>query len=303
MVLAAGISVAGALLFSKGLARLLSYKFVDQVNRMTGAAKAIANSRDLSKRIETFSRPDELKNLESALNEMLDQLEDAFETQKRFTADASHELRTPLAVLNGYLDILEEWGKNDPALLEESLKAMKEEIRHLEKLSESLLLLSRLESGQHNLELETIELNQLLDKLVKDTTLIAGDRRIGACVNGIAKIKGDYSLLLQMLRAVIENSIKYTAADGRITVKFFPELDRTVIEISDNGIGIPEQDLEKIFERFYRVDKSRDRAKGGAGLGLSLAKHIAELHGGAVEAESRIGKGTTIRFRLPLNPV
>lgn len=111
---------------------------------------------------------------------------------------------------------------------------------------------------------------------------------------------GDYTLLLQMLRAVSENSVKYTVENGRIDIKAYPEKDRIVIEISDNGIGIPESDLEKVFERFYRVDPSRDRTKGGTGLGLALARQVAALHSGAVEAESRTGRGTTLRFRLPL---
>lgn len=290
-----------AYILAKGTARFLNYKFVEQVNRMTGTARAIANSRDLSKRIDSSSRPDELKNLESALNNMLDQLEESFEMEKRFTADASHELRTPIAVLNGYLDILRQWGKDDPNLLEESISVMKDEIQNMKKLSENLLKMSRLElDDQYNLDWDIVDITNIINILLKETTVIAGNRNIKCKANDPLKIRGDSSLLIQMFRAIIENSIKYTKEDGIIAIEAYSENNQAVIKISDNGPGIPEKDLDKIFARFYRVEKSRDRALGGTGLGLSLVKQIVQLHDGSVKAESVEGKGTTIIFRLPL---
>jgi len=293
-----GITVIFSYVLAKKTAMLFSFKFIDQVNNITGTAKAISNSHDLSRRVNMSQCPDELSQLESALNEMLEQMELAFKLQKRFIADASHELRTPITILNAYLDILE-WGKNDPVLMEEAIIEMKEEIRNMKKLSENLLLLSKLEIEQRNLEWDTVDLAELLDKLLKDTTIIAGNREVKCKRVQSLCIQGDYFLLLQMLRAVVENSIKYTAEDGRIEILLEQKNNCAIIEISDDGIGIPEQDVNRIFERFYRVDKGHDQAKGGTGLGLSLVKQISRLHGGDVKVSSVVGRGTTVRFTLP----
>jgi two-component system sensor histidine kinase VicK len=139
-------------------------------------------------------------------------------------------------------------------------------------------------------------LNKILKKISKDASIIADNKSIELQENDAVEIHGDYSLLLQMFRAVVENGIKYTSVDGKIIISLFKENNKAVVEISDDGIGIPEKDINKIFDSFYRVDKGRDREKGGTGLGLSLVKQIAELHNGKVKAESVVGKGTTMRF-------
>ncbi len=298
VILTVAISTILALYLANITAKILNYKFVEQVNKMTSTARAIANSRDLSKRIETSTRPDELHNLELTLNSMLEKLEETFEKQKRFSADASHELRTPIAVINGYLDVLNKWGKDDPEVLEESITTMKEEIINMKRLSENLLMMSRLDFKKYNFEWEEVDLNKVLKKVTEDFTMTAKKMNIEFQEKDSAKIQGDHSLLLQMFRSVMENAVKYTSEKGNIVISLNKNNDKAVIKISDDGIGIPEKDLDKIFESFYRVDKGRDREKGGTGLGLSMVKQISDLHSGKVEAESAVGKGTTIKFEF-----
>lgn len=282
-------------------AGLLSFKFVDQVNRMTGVAKAIANSKNLEKRVKQSSREDELKNLEEALNSMLDKLENSFDKQRRFVSDASHELRTPVSILKGYLDILNEWGLKDEQILKESIESMKEETYHMKKLIENLLFLARADQGHIPLSIHRIELKSIIEKLITDIKLISINREISCEVNEVVQINGDSELILQLLRALAENSIKYTDDDGSIIINLNKKKNYARIDIIDDGIGIPKKDIEKVFERFYRVEEARDKNSGGSGLGLSLVKRIVDMHDGKIEIESQQGKGTKIGILLPIS--
>ncbi len=286
---------------SKAIGKMISRKFVGQVNQMTQLAKVIADSNDLSKRVAISDHPDELSNLEEALNGMITRLEDAFEKQKRFVSNASHELRTPVSVMQGYLDILNAWGKDDQELLEESLQSMTEETYHMKSLIENLLFLARADQERLLYEPQTIQLNELIDKLIKDTRLITEQRIIKSDRNESVKIIGDPRLILQMLRALVENSIKYTDPGGMIRINCERCGEQARVEMIDDGIGIPETDQERIFDRFYRVDSARHKKTGGSGLGLSLVKKIIERHEGDIEVESALGEGTKMIIVLPLS--
>lgn len=287
-------------IISRFAASILSFKFVDQVNRMTDIAKAIANSKNLNKRVNQSSRDDELKKLEEALNGMLEQLEKSFEKQRRFVSDASHELRTPIAILQGYLDILEEWGFEDEAILKESVSSMKEETVHMKILIQNLLFLARSDQGNITINFNLIKLDTIIKKLVKDINLISGDRKVIGEIEHALRIEGDSELMVQMLRALVENSIQYTDEDGSITIRLYEENNYARIDVEDNGIGIPKEDIEKVFERFYRVQEARDKNSGGSGLGLSLVKKIVDIHNGKIEIESEQTKGTKIGILLPI---
>lgn len=294
------IFISYAYIISRFSANLLSYKFVSQVNRMTDIAKAIANSNDLKKRVNISNHQDELSNLEEALNHMLSQLENAFEKQKQFVSDASHELRTPISIIKGYLDILDGWGKHDSELLDESIQSMKEETYHMKKLIENLLFLARADKGQVSISYEDILLNDMIVKLIRDTKMIAGTRLVSCEVNEVVSINGDKELILQMLRALAENCIKYTEEDGEITINLYKQKNYALIDIIDNGIGICPKDIERIFDRFYRVEEARTKDSGGSGLGLSLVKKIVDIHNGKIDVNSEPGKGTKMSIYIPL---
>lgn len=294
------IFVCYAYLISRFIANLLSYKFVSQVNSMTNIAKAIANSNDLKKRVNISDHQDELSNLEEALNSMLSQLDNAFERQRRFVSDASHELRTPVSIIKGYLDILDEWGKEDPTIFNESINSMKEETHNMKRLIENLLFLARSDQGQLLMNYEDIELTKIIKKLIRDTRMIAGNCKVQCWVNESLVIQGDKELILQMFRAIVDNSIKYTEDYGQIIINAIKEKEYALIDIIDNGIGISEKDVRKIFDRFYRVEEARVKDSSGSGLGLALVQKIVDIHKGKIGVSSELGKGTKMSIYLPL---
>ncbi len=289
-----------AYVISRLTANWLSYKLAKQINRMTGIAIAIANSNDLKKRMRISNHQDELSNLEEALNSMLSQIEDSFERQKQFVSDASHELRTPISIIKGYLDILDEWGKKDSTLLDESIQSMKEETYHMKKLIENLLFLARGDQGQLLMSCADLQLNHIIKKMVQDTKMIAEGRIIKCDVNEGIVIQGDKELILQMLRALVENSVKFTEDNGEITVNSFQQKNTAIIEVMDNGIGISQKDVKRIFDRFYKVEEARNKDTGGSGLGLALVKKIVDMHNGKIDVSSELGKGTKIRIYIPI---
>jgi signal transduction histidine kinase len=283
---------------TKLASRFLCYKFVDQVNRMTDVAKEISSSSDLSKRVHQSNRGDELRSLELELNFMLDQLEYSFEKQRRFVSDASHELRTPLSILKGYLDILNEWGMEDQDLFKESIDAMLEETNHMKGLIVNLLFLARSDHEQVPLMRRKIDLKTLVHRLVKNMSLIAEHKKIKVFIQSEIAYDGDQALIVQMLRAIVNNSLAYTGEDGEITIEVKQGELGVEIIISDNGIGIEADNLKYVFERFYRGENARGYSNRGSGLGLAMAKEIVDLHGGSIEVDSQVSQGTQVRIIL-----
>lgn len=299
-IVSAILFVSYAYLTSRFIANLLSYKLAKQINRMTDIAKTIASSNDLKKRMKISNHKDELSDLEQALNSMLSQIENSFEKQRQFIADASHELRTPVAIIKGYLDILEEWGKKDAKLLEESIHSMREETYHMKKLIENLLFLARADNKQLFISYEDIKLNNIVEKVIQNTKIINKGFRIESEINEALVIQGDKGLIIQMFRALVENSIKYTESNGEITINLHKEGNYAVIDVIDNGIGIREKDIDRIFDRFYRVEEARNKDTGGSGLGLALVKKIVNIHNGEIKVKSKPLKGTKICIYVPL---
>jgi heavy metal sensor kinase len=270
------------------------------LDQITDAALQITRADDLSRRIPVGAGPpgDEIGRLIQAFNETLERLESLFETQRRFLADVSHELRTPLTAIRGNVDLIRRMGTPDP----ESLEAITSEVDRMTRMVQDLLLLAQAESGQLPMGHEIVELDTLLLQVYKQAKVLAQDRldiRLGR--EDQARVRGDVDRLKQMLLNLVSNAIQYTPADGTITLSLTCVGDRARLTVSDTGPGIAQDALPHIFERFYRVDRSRQRtAQGGIGLGLSIAHWIARSHDGTIEVASQLGQGTTFSVWLPL---
>lgn len=278
----------------------ISRKILHPIRIITAAAEEIAVN-NLSKRIVETGIKDELSNLAHTFNRMLNRIQCEFEQQQRFASDASHELRTPVTVIRGYADMLHRWAKDDPALLEEGIEAIKSEADNMENLIEKLLILAEADQGRKIIYKRLEPLEPLIAEIAQETSLIAPQHTIVLGKNDSISLLFDVMALKQMLRIFIENSIKYTPPGGTITISSQEKSSVMEITIQDTGIGIPAEDLDKIFHRFYRVDKSRSKETGGTGLGLSIAQWIANQHHSKIQVTSELHKGTTITITMPLS--
>jgi two-component system phosphate regulon sensor histidine kinase PhoR len=222
-------------------------------------------------------------------------------TREDFVANVSHELRTPLSLIKGYVETLLDGARNDPAIAERFLKIIERNTQRLDLLIQDLLTISALESGRMKLNLQPVELRPLVEKVFTDLNARAENKN-AQLVNEMPQFtaNADVNRLDQVLANLVDNAIKYGRAEGIVTVGG-KKLDdgRLEIFVQDDGPGIPAESLDRVFERFYRVDKARSRDQGGTGLGLSIVKHIVQAHGGEVWAKSELGKGATFFFTLP----
>lgn len=268
------------------------------IHEITSSAKNITG-KNLEKRINVSNSFDELKELGETFNEMLDRIEKSYEKQKQFVNDASHELRTPLAVIQGYINMLDRWGKDDKEILEESIEAIKNESEQMNHLITSLLFLARMDKGTQQLNYEEFHIDELINDIVKETRLIDSEHKVINNNESSLIINADKSLLKQSIRILVENSIKYTEKDGEIILNSYSEDNYIYLTIKDNGIGISKEDLPYIFNRFYRADSSRTKNTGGTGLGLSIAKWIITSHNGEIKVRSALGLGTKFIIKLP----
>ena len=253
---------------------------------------------NLNTRIKETGNDDELDQLIKSLNQMIGQLESAFYAQKQFVSDASHELRIPLTVIQGYSDILSSWGKENPQLLEESVDSINEEIQNMKKLVEELLLITRLENNYFTQKFEPADLGELVTKVYNECEMIDATHSFELTRAGHCLVKCNESLILQALRALADNSMKYTPAQGKICFSCTETANRCILSVTDTGIGIPESELENVRRRFFRVDSDRSRETGGTGLGLSIIESIVKLHRGELVIESTLGQGTNMKIIL-----
>jgi len=280
----------------------LADRLVAPIIDATGSAREI-NADNLSRRLPSTSHRDELGQMVGTLNQMLERLESAFRRVRQFSGDASHELRTPLTILRGETEVALRWAKK-PEEFRDMLRSNLEEIDRMERIIESLLVLSKSEAGELTLELKAFSLSDLVQALylqaqtLGETKHIAVNLRVE--VDEELSIRGDELRLRQMLLNLIANGIKYTDDGGSLELALLREGDMARIDVSDTGIGIPYEALPHVFDRFYRVDKARNRMDGGSGLGLSIVKSIAEAHGGRVSVQSTLGRGSTFSVLLPL---
>lgn len=287
-----------AILLTIFIGSRVSRKMLRPIDNMTRTARSIT-AGDLNTRLDTVTSHDELKDLTVTFNEMLDRIQNSFEQQKSFVADASHELRTPIAVIQGYANLLDRWGKEDKAVLEESIAAIKSEADFMKELVDKLLFLASGDKNGHALQRVPFALNELIDEVIRETRLIDTGHNILGNINDKAEVTGDRTLVKQALRILVDNSIKYTPAGGSVIIESHLRNNKARITIEDTGIGISAEELPHIFERFYKSDRARSREGGGAGLGLSIAKLIIENNQGNIQVESRPGQGTKFSIWLP----
>ena len=241
----------------------------------------------------------ELEGLETAVNKLMARMRESYRQQARFVSDASHELRTPIAVIKGYADLLDRWGKTDEKILEESIQAIKDESENMQHLVEQLLFLARGDSGRTPLNVSEFDLSDMMKVVWEESSMIDKDHDYKFESGGSVMVRGDISLIKQAARILIENASKYTPEGGEIVLKSLISDGHPAFSVQDSGIGISENDLQHIFERFYRADDSRSKQTGGSGLGLAIAKWIIERHGGRFEIISRKDIGTRITVILP----
>jgi signal transduction histidine kinase len=250
-----------------------------------------------------YTGDSELRRLEEAINNLLERMRDSYRQQARFVSDASHELRTPISVIQGYVNMLDRWGKKDESVLNESIEAIKSESENMKNLVEQLLFLARGINGKTQINSKEFLLNDMINEVLEESKMI-DEKHIYRYYNSEEVIVyGDIGLLKQAARILIENAAKYTDENEVIVLRTgINEKKEPYFSVQDNGIGMDAEDIPHIFERFFRADTARVRKNGGTGLGLSIAKWIIDAHRGYFSVLSRKGIGTRITIFLSINP-
>jgi two-component system OmpR family sensor kinase len=300
LVLSTGALIFGLLTFLPVLRRTLVplSNMVDTVERI--------DAGNLNERLPTRQGQLEIDRLSVSFNGMLERLEASFEAEKeakeqmrRFIADASHELRTPLTSIHGFLEVLLRGAASNPEQLHKALKSMHGESGRIIKLVQDLLLLAKLDRTP-TFQLTEGRLDAVVREMEPQLRLLAGERNVSFAVAPDMKCLFDPDKMKQVILNLFHNAVQHTdPVNGRIRVSLSREAGEIVLAVQDNGPGIPEEHLAHVFDRFYRIDTSRARKHGGAGLGLSITKSIVDLHGGTIHVESKTGEGCSFRIRLP----
>ncbi|MFC1938626.1 sensor histidine kinase [Chloroflexota bacterium] len=291
------VSIMVALVLSIMLGRLIFRGALSPVSQLTQTARSIENGRDLSRRVGYRGPMDEIGQLASTFDHMIERLDRVFKSQEHFVADASHELRSPLTVIRGNLDLIKR--SRIEAERRESLKAIESETARMTKVVKDLLSLAETDSGRLG-EQQTVPLKEVLSDEMKRAQTVSGSHKIVTRHAEDLTVKGDKHRLRQLLGNLIDNAIRHTPEDGTISLSLYQDGEWARLEVEDTGVGIPDEELPHIFNRFHRVDKARSRERGGAGLGLALVKQIAEQHEGMVAVKSMTGRGSTFTVWLKL---
>jgi signal transduction histidine kinase len=289
--LAAGLSLAGAYLVARSA--------LHPIATLTETAGAIARSRSFSRRVPPGTGQDELGRLALTFNDMLASLEEAYRSQQRFVGDASHELRAPLTAIQANLELLERRPDMPADERREAVTEASREAHRLARLVAELLALARADAGL-TLRREPVELDRVLLDVLSQARHLAHGQRLEVGPLQPTVVQANPDSLKQLLLILLDNAIRYTPPEGRIGVELERNGRAAEVRVRDTGVGIPAADLPRVFDRFYRADPARARDPGGAGLGLSIARWIADQHGGEVSLESAPGRGTTALVRLPL---
>lgn len=268
------------------------------IHDITEMAQTLS-ANNLSNRINIAGMKNELKDLALVINSMLDRIECSYNSQKQFVSDASHELRTPIAVIQGYVNMLRRWGKEDPEILDEGINAIAQETDSMKELVESLLFLARHDKKTLMMEMSRFDALEVAEELHREAAMVTPEDTFVLMPSESCMIEADRNMIKQVMRILCDNAVKYTPKGGRITIGVKDEPDRCTLSVSDNGPGIPSDELPKIFERFYRSDSARKSENGGHGLGLSIARIIVKGHGGKLRVRSKVGSGSTFYVVLP----
>lgn len=279
----------------------LNKKMLKPITDMAENADSIQKQGITSQRITLTENNDEIYHLGKTINEMLDRIEAYNKRQVAFISDASHELKTPVAVILSYSQMIKSWAKDDKAALEKSMDCIEQEAINMKDLLERLLLTANSESGSVTLENSDFALNELIDEIEANTKLIAQNRDINILQNDDLTLYSDRKLLKELIRILLDNSIKFTGESGVINLSSAVEGHTLTISVDDNGTGIRKEDMDKIFDRFYCADYARTKGKSGNGLGLAIAKRISQTLGFSISVESREGVYTKFTLQKTIN--
>lgn len=261
---------------------------------------AIDELNGLSEDEQLHIGDDDLAGLETAVNNLIVRMHRSYRQQVRFVDDASHELRTPIAVIQGYADMLDRWGKTDEQVLEESIRAIRTETEHMKTLVEQLLFLARGDAGRQKLDMQRLDLSELAGEVIDESRMIDPHHDYILKADAPVLVRGDEAMLKQAVRVLVENARKYSPPDSRITLRTASEGGKAYLDVQDNGIGVKAEDARRMFDRFYRADAARNSETGGSGLGLSIARWIVGRHQGGFWVKSYEDIGTRITIELPL---
>lgn len=274
-------------------------KLFEPLRVMSATANRLTVNNLHSERLNVEGTKNELKDLASVINAMLDRIETSYESQKQFVSDASHELRTPIAVIQGYANLLNRWGTTNEEVLHESIDAIQNEARSMQDLVEKLLFLSRHDKKTLKLIKKRFNMKKLVEDMVKETKLVAVNRIISSSIMEDVIVYGDKQSLKQAIRIFIDNAVKYSHDGDEIIIQCQKVNEDCVITVQDTGIGMTQKDIDHIFDRFYRSDYVRNLNISGHGLGLSLAKLIILAHTGTIKIRSQFKKGTSFIITIP----
>lgn len=276
---------------------LLAWRGLAAVDRVVKAAEEI-EAQHLDRFLRLKDQPTEVQHLADTFDAMLERLHRSFEQQRQFTADVSHELRTPLTIIQGNLDVALLDERQDPAL-RNTLMRVRNEATRLTRLVTNLLLLARSDAGQTP-DLRPVDLDIVLLEVLRQAQSLSQDVQIRLGKEDQITLLGDPDQLKQLILNLVDNALKFTPAGGRVTLSLERDGDFAKVTVSDTGVGIPEEDLPHIFDRYYRASKDSLARRGGVGLGLAIASQIAEAHGGRITVRSTVGVGSSFEVWLPL---
>jgi signal transduction histidine kinase len=291
------------ILVASGVGLLMSWLALRPIDRITQTAEGIVRAQDLGRRLPSSKVDDEVGRLVSTFNAMLERLDRLFQAQQRLGADVSHELRTPLTTIRGNVDLLRRGAAEGPIERDTALDAIESEVDRMSRLVADLLLLAQAEAGM-KLEKQPVELDTLILEVYRQAQLMSATRLPGSERVVIrlghedqAIVQGDPDRLKQLLFNLLDNALKYTPAGGYITLSLYQDQNWIRVSVEDTGVGIPPDVLPHIFDRFYRAQR---QGRKGVGLGLSIARWIAEAHDGRLTVESQVGQGSTFTLWLPV---
>ena len=269
------------------------------LRRITESAREITDGSDLSRRIQLSPGRDEVHELADTFNDMMGRLERSFDAERQFTSDASHELRTPVTVILAECEMAEKMPEDTEAV-QESVTEIHKQARKMSELIGKLLAYTRLEQGTRRIDREELDLSGLVEDVCEEQrTVAARNIKIECEASPDVLVNGDVALLISLVQNLVTNAVKYGKDGGHVWVKVYSEGSKACVSVRDDGIGIGEEDLVCIWNRFYQADRSRSDESRGIGLGLSLAQQIARLHGGRITASSRPGEGSEFIFSMP----
>ncbi len=289
------------ILFSSIGGYIILSRLLTPINKIATTAKSIAQSKDLKKRINIGNRIDEIGELANTFDEMLEKIDNAMENEKQFTSDVSHELRTPITVMLSECEFLKECEKTAPEY-DESLQMIERQAKKMNTLVSELLSISRMDKQTLKLQFENTDLSELLSFICDEQEKIQNENiKLERNTQDEIYANVDRVLISRLFVNLISNAYKYNKKVGKVIVSLCEKNGKIIFSVTDTGIGISPEDLPKIWERFYQVDKSRSYAENGScGLGLSMVKWIANAHNGTVSVKSELGIGSTFCFEINL---